>query len=234
MAVLWVNMHSDNRKETMRPRWYKKPCLRIQRDVRQQKISLIGYHVTLIHLNWISTTPETNTLSRHHTLPNNGHLQPSRQDSDAHRLHHLGRRSNWSLRPTPLHERPAADSSEHDRIGHGKPFSRHSSPQEPMKPEADNNTGRQIPHVHRVPDLHRTRPSSSPLAKLQSVLDPKCARSSVLDRSDFPHHASQSGPMRGSGLQAQLGRDGLVDCTQVCPLSRFSSPQTGSSTCSFS
>jgi hypothetical protein len=80
----------------------------------------------------------------------------------------------------------------------------------------NTDTGRQISHIHRLPDLHRARPSSSPLAKLQSLLDSERSRDSFLGRGGLLGHASEPFSLRWNRLQAQLGGDGFGDCTQVC------------------
>ena len=66
--------------------------------------------------------------------------------------------------------------------------------------EIDTDTGSKIAHVHCVPDLHRARSSSSPLAKLQSLLDPERSRSRVLGGGGLPCHAGQPCSMCWSWL----------------------------------
>ena len=79
--------------------------------------------------------------------------------------------------------------------------------------------GRQIPILHRIPDLHGARTSPSSLAKLQSLLDPECARGRVLGGCGRLSHAVQSCQVCWDRLQTRLGRCGCGCFAQVCGLS---------------
>ena len=88
----------------------------------------------------------------------------------------------------------------------------------PHQQRCGTNTdiGRQIPHLHRIPDIHRARPSSPSLAELQSLLDSECSRDGFLGSGGLSSHASQPFSMRWDWLQAELGGDGVGYCAQVC------------------
>jgi hypothetical protein len=62
---------------------------------------------------------QTDSPRSYPSPPNNGLLHSPCQNPSPHRLFHPSRRSNVPLRPSPLHEKPTAHTSQHHRSRHG-------------------------------------------------------------------------------------------------------------------